>query len=330
MRSKTKYEVDRETLVQVFEKAGLGAAGNIAPLGNGEYNSVYAVDAGGAAYAIKIAPKSSARILTYERDMMVQEVYYYGLMGQQAEINVPEIHFSDFSKSLLPSEYFIMDRLPGAQMDQLELSESQKAEVEAELAAMVAKMHAVKGDQYGYRQNGLHPNWYLALESMLTNLIQDCHKLGRRTKRGHKLLAYIHKHRAVLEQVPCSLINFDIWPPNIICDWDDGALKCSWIDPERCLWGDRIADFVCLDFMKLSLDQKTTTIQAYNRCTDEPIQVRDNERVRFAIMLGYLGLIMEVEKYARYSLLHKGYWRNVMVEKMIFSACFEQLEALTG
>ena len=80
----------------------------------------------------------------------------------------------------------------------------------------------------------------------------------------------------------------------------------------------------------MSLDQKGSTIQAYNQVSDEPVEVGTEEKIRFAIMLGYLGLIIEVEKYARYTILHYGYWRNIMAARMLFSNCFTQLEALTG
>lgn len=267
-------------------------------------------------------------ILTYEQQMMAQEVFYYSLMAEQAGIRVPEIYYSDFSRTEIPSDFFIMERLQGVYIDQAELSDGQKNDVDKELATMVARMHAVKGDKFGYRQNGLFKNWHLALQDMVSNLISDCKRLGQKTKNGEKLLDYVNANRHVLEKVESSLINFDIWPANIFCDWEDGELSLSWIDPERCLWGDRISDFVCLEFMNMSLDIKNTTIEAYNQASDQPIIVGDEERIRYAIMLGYLGLIMEVEKYARYSLLNYGYWRNVMVSRMLFSACFEQLEEL--
>jgi aminoglycoside phosphotransferase (APT) family kinase protein len=247
-------------------------------------------------------------------------------MANQAKIRVPEIYHSDFSRTEIPSEYFIMERLQGKQIDQVELSDAQQIEVERELAAMVARMHAVRGEKFGYRQNRLFDNWHLALQAMVSNLIDDCKGLGRKTRRGEKLLEAINRHQQMLERVECSLINFDIWPPNIICDWEEGELQLSWIDPERCLWGDRIADFVCLDFMNMSLDKKTTTFQAYNRASDEQILIGDEERIRYALMLGYLGLIMEVEKYARYSIFHYGYRRNVFASKMLFSSCFAQFE----
>jgi len=328
MRSKTKSEIDQKTIKKLFERAGINDVENITPLGAGEYNSVYSVDAAGNNYAIKIAPDESAKILTYEQQMMAQEVYYYAIMANQARLRVPEIYYSNFSKTEIPSEYFIMERLPGKQIDQVELSDTQKEEAAQKLTAMVAKMHGVRGDKFGYRQNGLHTNWHLALQAMVSNLIEDCRSMGKKTKRGEKLLAYINVHQLILEKVECSLINFDIWPPNIFCDWENGEMKLSWIDPERCLWGDRIADFVCLDFMNMSLDQKTATIQAYNQTSAEPIVIGNAERIRFAIMLGYLGLIMEVEKYARYTVFHFGHWRNVMVARMLFSTCFRQLEEL--
>ena len=130
MRSKTKLAIDPETIKNLFDKAGISGAENIAPLGAGEYNSVYAADAAGKAYAIKIAPHPSATILTYEQDMMAQEIYYYEIMAAQAKISVPEIFTVDFSKREIPAEYFIMQRLSGKQIDQSDLSKSQKAEAE--------------------------------------------------------------------------------------------------------------------------------------------------------------------------------------------------------
>lgn len=328
MKSRTKYEIKKATIVKLFEKAGITGAESIAPLGAGEYNSVYSVDAGGKPYAIKIAPLNNAKVLTYEQQMMEQEVYYYGLMNK-AGIHVPEIYYADFSKEDIPTEYFIMERLSGKHTYEPELPRRQQPIFKEKLAGMVAQMHSVKGEEFGYRQNGLHVTWHQALVSMVTNLIKDCKKLGHRSLRGYQLLGYINHHQTMLEKVECSLINFDIWPANIINDQKDGEFHLSWIDPERCLWGDRIADFVCLDFMNLDLGKKTAILEAYNNASEEPITVGDDERIRFAIMLGYLALIMEVEKYARYNFFLKGWWRNVVASTAYYNEAFKQLSELT-
>jgi hypothetical protein len=82
--------------------------------------------------------------------------------------------------------------------------------------------------------------------------------------------------------------------------------------------------------MNMSLDQKGSTIQAYDQVSAEPVDIGTEEKIRFAILLGYFGLIIEVKKYARYTIFHYGYWRNIMAARMLFSNCFMQLEALTG
>ncbi|MFA7100114.1 MAG: aminoglycoside phosphotransferase family protein, partial [Eubacteriales bacterium] len=298
-------------------------------LGNGEFNSIYAVDADKKAYVIKIAPPNLTGTLTYENEMIKQEVFFYSLIHEKTNIQVPAIFFSDFACMNIPSGFFIMERLSGTQINKLKLTLEEKASVTAKLAEMVAQIHSIKGEKYGYRQNGLFDNWYLALSSMVNNLIMDCRRFNRSTRNGELLLHYIQQNQLLLEKVESCLVNFDIWPPNIFCTKENGELKLTLIDLERCFWGDRISDFVCLDFMNLSLDHKQKAIELYNKKSDSPLIVTDNERIRYAIMLGYLGLIMEVEKYARYTPFHFGWWRNVAVSKLLFRKSFSQLEKLS-
>lgn len=328
MRSRSKYELNEEQIKRLFQKAGIQGADNIGPLGDGEFNSVYSVDAGNQLYALKVAPLGTKNALRYEHGMMEEEVFYYGKM-EEAGIHVPKVYFSDFSCQEIPTPYFIMERLQGHQLDKADLNDQEKKQADNELIEMVAKMHAIKGDCFGYRQMGLHETWYEAIKSIVEQLIADGKKLGRRSRRGKKLLNYILTCKELLEQVECCLINFDIWPPNIFVNKGEN-ITLSWIDPERCLWGDRIADFVCLDFMNMTLDSKKMVLEVYNQVADKQVQLGDGERIRLAIMLGYLGLIMEVEKYARYSPFHFGYWRNVTVSKMLFKSCFDQLTQLVG
>ena len=328
MKSKTKYEVTEQKVKELFNMAEIYNIESIESLGDGEFNTVYSVQADGDEYVIKIAPIDSNRILTYEKNMMEQEVYFYSLMKEDAQIKVPKVYYWDFSRSIIPAHYFIMEKLDGKQLNKAELTDKQKAEAAKKLTAMAGRMHSVKGEKFGYRQNGLHNDWYSALKSMTENLIKDCKRLGKKTKKGAMLLSYIDKNKEILKKVESSLINFDIWPPNIFVKSENDELNLSWIDPERCMWGDRIADFVCFDFMNMNIEAKQQVLKDYNKSTDNPINIGSDEKVRFALMLGYLGLIMEVEKHARYSVFNLGYWRNVIVSKMLFKNAFRQLERL--
>lgn len=325
MISRTKYSIDNATIKKLFSSAGIDGVDEIAPLGAGEYNAVFSVKASGKEYALKIAPTDDVPVLTYEKDIMASEVFWYKQMRENSSITVPEVYYTDFDEKLIPANYFIMEKLPGQQLDKMDFTKAEKENSVAEMAKMAAQMHKIKNDKFGYIQNGLYDDWYLAVRAMVKALLNDCAGQGRKSKRGEKLLTYIDKYKSVLEKAECSMVNFDIWAPNIICKRENGEIKYAWIDPERSYWGDRIVDFVCLE-MAAPLADKKTSLAAYNSVADKPVNATDEEKIRYAVAQGYLGLIMEIEKYFRYTPFHFGWWRNVLASKWLFKKAFEVLK----
>ncbi len=325
MRSKTKYKIDDEGIRSLFEAAGIGNVTDIAPLGAGEFNAVFSAKAGGRDYALKIAPTPDADVMTYEKDIMTSEVFWYAKMRENTPIRVPMIYHADFERRLIESDWFIMDKLPGTQMDKMDFSKAEKETAYAELAKMTAHIHSVKNDRFGYLQNGLYGDWYTAIKAMTGAVVSDCKSKGKKTKRGEKLMRYIDENKAVLKKAECCMVNFDIWPPNILCSRENGSLSFAWIDPERSFWGDRIVDFVCLEMMKPLADKKAS-LAAYNAVADKPVTATADEKIRYAIAQGYLALIMETEKYFRYTPLHFGWWRNVLAAGLLYKRAFEELE----
>ena len=81
--SRTKYNATNEEIALLFEKHGLGRVVDTAPLGDGEFNAAYKVTIeGGREYALKIAPPENATVLTYEKNMMDSEVFWYRRMKE--------------------------------------------------------------------------------------------------------------------------------------------------------------------------------------------------------------------------------------------------------
>ena len=154
-------------------EANLSPVQSIEPLGNGEFNSIYSCETKQGSYVLKIAPYKKSTLLTYEKDMMKQELYYYSLIQDQTAIKTPRVIFSDFSKTIIPSSYFIMENVNGVQLDKLQVDEIQKKELNQKIADLIAQIHRLKHLQFGYIQNGLHKNWFLAISSMTENLIRD-------------------------------------------------------------------------------------------------------------------------------------------------------------
>ena len=89
-------------------------------------------------------------------------------------------------------------------------------------------------------------------------------------------------------------------------------------------WGDRISDFVALEFGK-PLENKIQSIESYNGVADEPIKITTEIKIRYHIAMAYLALIQEVEKYYRYSIFNYGWIRNVVSAKILYNKAFKYL-----
>jgi len=326
MVSRTKFEIDNKTIASLFQAAGLDGAADITPLGAGEYNAVFSVKAGGEEYAIKIAPQETVPILTYEIDMMASEMFWYQQIKEHTQIAVPKIFASDLEKKQIPAEYFIMEKLPGQPLNTMKLTPDEKQDSNTQLAQMAAQIHKIKNDKFGYIQNALYDDWYQAIRAMTQACIDDCARKGKQSPNGLKLLAYIDRHQAVLQQAESCMVNFDLHSGNIVAKRANGVLQYAWIDPERSFWGDRICDFVCLEMMK-PFAEKKDSLAAYNAAAEQPVLATKEESIRYAAAQAYIGLIMETEKYFRYSRRHFGWWRNVGACMWLFPSAFKVLES---
>jgi len=315
--SKTKFPIEKQKIISLFHAAGIDGVIRTFPLGAGEFNTVYQVSTEDREYVIKIAPADDAPILTYEKGMMRAELRWYEQLREKTTIKVPTVYFEDFRRILIPTDYFIMEKTPGTPMNQMNFTAEEKAESIRAVARMAAQMHHIKNDRFGYIQNRLFDNWYYALHSMVVDLIEDAKRKNRESKNGKRLLQVIEKHQAVLEKVPCRMVNFDLWEANLLCFRDQGKIEYALVDPERTFWGDPIADFVAMEFMA-DLPQKKESLLLYNRLSETPILITQEERTRFTIMQGYLALLMETEKHYRYTPFHFGWWRNKTVSALLY------------
>ena len=322
-KSKTKYIPSNDQITKLFAKNGITDIEKIEPLGNGEFNAAFKVVTPNKEYAVKFAPAKDAEVLTYEKDMMKSEVYWYRQISENTIIHVPEIYASDFSHEIVSTSCFIMEMMKGEPLWAVEMSESEKQRVQEEKLKMLAQIHRIHHDKFGYIQMGLYPTWYEAIRNMVSALIDDCEKIGKSTPDGHRLLACIDKHKEILERVKCSMVNFDLWDSNVL--YHEGDIV--WIDPERSFYGDPIGDFIPQGAgQKTALKDKQKEIAIYNRSVETPIEAGVEEEIRYEIMIAYLALIEEVEKYVRYEPDEENYIRNTVDARDMYDLAFGILE----
>jgi hypothetical protein len=326
MVSKTKYPINNSQIQSIFSKAGFGDADDITPLGKGEFNAVFSVSAYNKEsserreYVIKIAPPDDFTVMHYEKDMMATEEFWYKTVQESTPVKTPQIYFSDYSRDLINAPYIIMEKIHGPTLDRL--PKELKPEAFKQIAFISGHLHNVKNNRYGYIQNELYDNWYDAIRSMTEAVIKDCITKNKSTKHGKRLLGYIDSFKDVLIKAECCMVSFDLWEPNVIL-MNDGADNV-WIDPERGFWGDPVMDLVCLEMMS-PLEDKAVSINAHNEVSEIKIELTPETSIRYGIALAYLGLIMDTERYYRYSPLYTGWWRNIMASRFMFSQAFRRL-----
>lgn len=323
MNSKTKYIATEEEIKRLFEKHDLGVVTSVSPLGDGEFNAAYKVTADAQDYVLKIAPPADALVLNHEHDMMKAEVFWYGQMTEKTKILVPRIFASDFSREIIKSDCFIMEMMKGEPLTRINPTTAENDRIQEMKIAMIAQIHAIRNDKYGYIQVEQYDNWYEAIYNMAANLVKDCKELGYETSDGIKFLSLIDKHKNILCNAPCRMVNFDLWDSNVL--YDAGTL--CWIDPERSFWGDPIADFITLGKgQKTPLHEKLNEIGIYNKYAQESVSGNREECIRYAVAVAYLALIEEVEKYVRYEPTEANYIRNTKDARDMYDMAFSVME----
>ncbi|MCL2023542.1 MAG: aminoglycoside phosphotransferase family protein [Oscillospiraceae bacterium] len=288
MNSKTKYKITNEQVAKIFETAGFGTPTAVKPLDEGWYNSVVIVAVDKAKYVLKVAPHPSVAVLTYEEGIMTKELKYYALLREKTNINTPKILLEDFTRTVIPCDYFVMEFLEGSVLDKIKLSPEEKKRVDGEILQILAQHHAITGEGFGYEQMGLERNWYLALKKMNRAMIDDCRRFGKSCPLGKKLNKYIEQHREILESVSSQFVNYDLHGGNIM--YCEGKLFV--FDLERAFWGDYTGDFIA---------RALTPPQSFTR----------EEKIRFYLLMGYLAVMMYTEKFSRYTPFNKIWWLDV-------------------
>ena len=217
-----------------------------------------------------------------------------------------------------------MEMMAGEPLWAVKMSKLEQKRVQNEKLQMLSQIHRIHNDKYGYKQSGLYESWYEAIYNMVLNLVNDCNRLGYETSNGRQLIKYIDLYKDILRKVPCCMVNFDLWDSNVL--YNEGQLV--WIDPERSFWGNPIGDFITQGKgQKATLDEKKQEIEVYNQTAEVKLSVGREERIRYAIMVAYLALIEEVEKYVRYEPEDENYIRNTVDAKDMYDMAYSVLES---
>jgi aminoglycoside phosphotransferase (APT) family kinase protein len=293
MRSVTKTLLSKDQINDIIQNAFQEQVIAYHEVHNGFYNAIYKVTLSNRNVYIKIAPDSRVDILTYEKDIIQREAKLNKIF-QALEIPGSVMLYEDFTKHLIPNDYYIMSEVQGKTIFELKDDIKDKKPYYKELMKFLAILHNYNVDSFGYDNQEEHFDTYCeTICYMFDNVVKDA---KRKDVELHPfmydIIKKVHTYKDVLNQCTTpSILHFDAWDGNIMVD--DNHITAL-IDNERSFNGPRIADFVPLSFNIFDEEYKDL-IHEYNKYSDTTITLSKNDRIIYYIHKAYLFLIMYVE-----------------------------------
>lgn len=255
----TKATVTSEQVSAVV--APLGDAVRVEPLSGGLFASVFAVDltphhpgpdAGPRRVVVKVTGADTSRLLRYEHGILTTEEAAYRA-AHAAGLPVPEVLHTDLTREHVAGDALVVTFLDGTLWSATELDAAATTGVRRELGALMARLHRVVGDEYGYpaEASGLAAaSWPDAFARMVRAVLDDARDWGvdLPVERVHDAVT---RYRDLLADVTVPrLVHADLWPGNLLLGGPDaagGRSVVGVIDAERALWGDPLFELVGAD-----------------------------------------------------------------------------------
>jgi aminoglycoside phosphotransferase (APT) family kinase protein len=196
---------------------------------------------------LKAAPLDTVKGLRYEQNIMKAEVESMRLVKACTSVPVPEIFIYDTTRSLLPSDFFIMKLLPGRPLHKIrqQIPAEQQVEIERSLGCMVYEMSQITHDVFGYWSQPQQPgtSWRTTFLQMIDWVIADGKDMGIELPIPYAdLYALMARHFDALDEVTTPrLVHWDIWDGNVFVD-PQTCQVTGLIDFERVLWADPLLE----------------------------------------------------------------------------------------
>jgi aminoglycoside phosphotransferase (APT) family kinase protein len=229
-----------------------------------------------------VAPPPDAPGLTYEVDLLATEALFY---ETAAGLDVPlprVVHLGAVGEQ----QVLVLTVVDGEPVK--EAPPADPLALRRDLGGLVARLHTLRGERFGYPQLGLHDTWREAFGAMVAAAYADAHRFGVELPVPADALDGPDLDE-VTEPV---LVHFDLWDGNLFVD-PDASRVAGIIDAERAFWGDPLADFASLPVWG-DTESDLPFLEGYGELEFTPAV-----RARIARYRAYLDVLMLVETVPR-------------------------------
>jgi len=290
-------------LAAMLAAAGLDPArtAGCEPLAGGTYNTLHRVVLDdGSRLILKQPPTPGGPHLTYEADLLRNEVEYYRAAGRHTAGSVPEVLYCDPDGSAAHGGFLLMSECPGQTWAAAAagLTAPERGRLRRQLGSRLAELHTVTGSFFGYPSAAVPTagSWREAFTAMLAAVLADADRFGCGLPVPvDRVRSLIDAAAPALDQVSVpALVHFDLWEGNILLTGPAGERRLgALVDGERMFWGDPLAELVSLNLFGAPEDDPE--LLAGYRAAGGPADLDQQARLRVALYRCYLYLIMLVE-----------------------------------
>lgn len=263
-------------------------------LGHGWFNVAYKITLGdGTDVVLKVAPPSGVEVMTYEQDMMRNELAALELIQEKTAVPVPHVDFADTTGELVEAAWFFMQFIEGENLGieshEGRLSEENRASYMWQLGKLNRELNQFVGPWFGPLRGPGFGTWREAFGSMIEDVLTD----GER-----RFVDIGFDYAAVREVIAASIpaldavteprfIEWDLWDSNVMIR--DGRIA-SIIDHERAFYGDPLME-ACFTGLDLeAFGDPAAFCEGYRLG-----KLDENARTRRRLYTLYLVLIMVIE-----------------------------------
>lgn len=333
MKSHTKTVLSDSQILRLV-KTHFGEASEvkaITELKGGFFNSAYALERVKEEDTIilKVSAQEGSPLLTYEKELMRTEVKVYQLLSEKTTVPIPNLLAFDFSRSIVPCDYFFMSRLTGVTMNRVKLTKRENEEIQKDLADYMSQIHQIKGTYFGYfrEDSKMHfTSWKEAFFHMFDDLLKDgiARNIRLPYETYHQILS---KNAFSLDSVSePSLVDFDLHPGNIFIKKLNGRYVIEGIvDFERAFWGDPYAEFPAAFLLISDVRKNPVFWKEYRRNQHIDHDLSPIEEKKSLLYRLYLFTIMCVE-IKRYGYLYSHI--QYLFSRAVVNDCLSKLKLL--
>jgi len=193
---------------------------------------------------------------------MEKEVYVYRLLEPIEGLPTPSILGSDNSKELLPQNYVLMTALDGQPLSSVTTSLSALAlrDIYFQMGTLLAKVHGVPLDAYGYITTGVvssHPTNEAYMRFQFQKKLAEFEALGGDAALGRTVAEYVETHSGFLSHAGApALCHNDYHEGNVLVAEEAGTWRVTGIiDVENAVAADPLLDIAKTDYYAIRANE---------------------------------------------------------------------------